>query len=153
MEAIGSLGVAPVRAFIPLIDDKAAEDLTRRGVLVERSPVPVDLVARRSRLLVNAGQHGTVCLGLAAGLPQVSVPQKPEQEYNAEAVESRGVLISVDKETSDAARFRSIILDAYEDAAMTRRARDLADELRPHFQANRRKLVRRRIAAVMDNGV
>ena len=153
MEAIGSLGVAPVRAFIPLIDDKAAEDLTRRGVLVERSPVPVDLVARRSRLLVNAGQHGTVCLGLAAGLPQVSVPQKPEQEYNAEAVESRGVLISVDKETSDAERFRSIILDAYEDAAMTRRARDLADELRPHFQANRRKLVRRRIAAVMDNGV
>src|SRR5690606_8864924 len=95
MEAIGSLGVAPVRAFIPLIDDKAAEDLTRRGVLVEQSPVPVDLVARRSRLLVNAGQHGTLCLGLAAGLPQVSVPQQPEQEYNAEAVERRGVLKSI----------------------------------------------------------
>jgi UDP:flavonoid glycosyltransferase YjiC (YdhE family) len=150
MEAISTLGVAPVRAFIPLIDDKAAEDLTRRGVHLERSPVPADLVAQRSRLLINAGQHGTICLGLAAGVPQVSVPQQQEQQYNAEAVESRGVLKSVDKETSDAERFRSIILDAYEDAAMARRARDLADELRPHFQANQRKLIRRRIATVMD---
>lgn len=150
MEAIGSLGATPVRAFIPLIDDKTAEDLTRRGVHVERTPVPVDLVAKRSRLLVNAAQHGTVCMGLAAGLPQVSVPQQPEQQYNADAVEGRGVLISVDKDNRRAERFRSIVLDAYEDAAMARRARDLADDLRPHFQANQRKLIRRRIAAVMD---
>ena len=92
MEAIGSLG-APVRAFIPGIDDEVAEDLTRRGVFVERSPVPVDLVAKRSRLMVNAAQHGTLCLGLASGLPQVSVPQQREQEYNAEAAERRGVLV------------------------------------------------------------
>ena len=150
MEAIGSLGEAPVRAFIPLIGDEAAEELGRRGVIVEREPVPVDLVAQRSRLIVNAAQHGTVCMGLAAGLPQVAVPQQPEQQYNAQAVESRGVLISIDKEVTDAGRFRSAILGAYEDAAMARRARDLADEVRPHFEVNRRKLIRRRIAAVMD---
>lgn len=149
MEAIGSLGV-PARAFIPGIEDDIAEDLARRGVHVERSPVPVDLVAKRSRLLVNAAQHGTLCRGLASGLPQVSVPQQREQQYNAEAAESRGVLISIDKADIDAERFRSIVLDAYEDAAMARRARDLADDLRPHFQANQRKLIRRRIAAVMD---
>jgi len=153
IEAIGSLDVGPVRAFIPLLEEKVAEELTRRGVILERSPVPADLVARRSRVLVNAAQHGTLCLGLAAGLPQVSVPQQPEQQYNAEAVENLGVVKSIDKETKDAERFRSIIKDAYEDAAMRRRARDLADELRPHFQANLRKLVRRRIAAVMDNRV
>jgi UDP:flavonoid glycosyltransferase YjiC (YdhE family) len=152
MEAIGSLGV-PVRAFMPGIDDHIAEDLTRRGVHVERSPVPVDLVAKRSRLLVNAAQHGTLCMGLAAGLPQVSVPQQREQEYNAEAAARRGVLVSVDKAERDVDRFRSIVLDAYEDAAMARRAKDLADILRPHFQANLRKLVRRRIATVMDHKV
>lgn len=150
MEAIGRLGAAQVRAFIPLIDDKAAADLTRRGVLLEQSPVPVELIAQRSRLLVNAAQHGTVCLGLAAGRPQVSVPQQLEQQYNAEAVGRSGILKSIDKETSDVEQFRSIILDAYEDAALVRRARDWADDLRPHFQANRRKLIRRRIAAVMD---
>ena len=149
MEAIGSLGV-PVRAFIPGIDEQAAADLTRRGVHVERSPVPVDLVARRSRLMVNAAQHGTLCLGLASGLPHVSVPQHREHEYNADAAERRGVLVCVDKANRDAERFRSIVLDAYEDAAMARRAKDLADDLRPHFQANQRKLIRRRIAAVMD---
>ena len=67
-----------------------AEDLTRRGVHVERSPVPVDLIARRSRLMVNAAQHGTLCLGLAAGLPQVSVPQDLEKQYHAEAAELLG---------------------------------------------------------------
>jgi len=150
MEAIGSLGLGPVRAFIPLLDDKATHDLALRGVIVERSPVPANLVAQRSRLLINAGQHGTVCLGLAAGLPQVSIPQLPEQEYNAEAVANHGALISVDKETRDAELFRSAIRNAYENAAVTGRARELADSLRPHFQANRRKLIRRRIAAVMD---
>ncbi len=59
-------------------------------------------------------------------------------------------MISVDQEDRSVDRFRSIVLDAYEDAAMARRAKDLADELRPHFQANQRKLIRRRIAAVMD---
>jgi hypothetical protein len=149
MEAISSLGV-PVRAFIPGIDEQAAADLTRRGVHVERAPVPVDLVAKRSRLMVNAAQHGTLCLGLASGLPHVSVPQHREHEYNAVAAERHGVLVGVNKADRDAERFRSIVLDAYEDAAMARRARDLADDLRPHFQANQRKLIRRRIAAVMD---
>lgn len=149
MEAIGSLGV-PVRAFIPGIEDRAADHLTRRGVIVERSAVPVDLIARRSRLMVNAAQHGTLCLGIAAGLPQVAVPQQREQVYNAEAAERRGVLVNVEKRDRDAERFRSIVLDAYEDAGLARRAGDLAEELRPHFQQNQRKLIRRRIAAVMD---
>jgi hypothetical protein len=149
MEAIGNLGV-PVRAFIPGIDDQVAGGLTRRGVHVERSAVPVDLVAKRSRLVINAAQHGTLCLGLAAGLPQVAVPQQREQLYNAEAAERRGVLVNVGKGDRGAERFRQIVLDAYEDAAMARRARDLADELRPYFQANQRKLIRRRLAAVMD---
>ena len=149
MDAIGRLGV-PVRAFIPGIEDEAADKLTRRGVIVERAPVPVDLVARRSRLLVNAAQHGTLCLGLAAGIPQVSVPQQREQQHNAEAVERHGVLKAVGEAERTAERFRATVLDAYEDAEMARRSKDLADDLRPHMQANRRKLIRRRISSVMD---
>jgi len=149
MEAIGNLGV-PVRAFIPGIENPQAEDLARRGVHVERSAVPIDLVAKRSRLLVNAAQHGTLCMGLAAGLPHVSVPQHKEQEFNAAAVRDHGVLVAVDEADRNAERFRSIVLDAYENAEMARRARDLAEDLRPRFQENQRKLIRRRIAAVMD---
>jgi hypothetical protein len=34
---------------------------------------------------------------------------------------------------------------------MARRARDLAEELRPQFLQNQRKLIRRRVADVMEN--
>lgn len=149
MEAIGSLGV-PVRAFIPGIEAAQAEELTRRGVHVERSAVPVDLVAKRSRMLVNAAQHGTLCMGLAAGLLHVAVPQHKEQEFNAAAMRDHGVLVFVDQADRDAENFRSIVLNAYEDAAMARRAKDLGEHLRPRFQENQRKLIRRRLAAVMD---
>ncbi len=152
MEAIGNLGV-PVRAFIAGIEDSEAEALAGRGVQVERSAVPVDLIAKRSRLMVNSAQHGTLCVGLAAGLPQVSAPQQLEQQYSAEAAAREGVLIPVDKPDRDAERFRSIVLDAYEDAAMARNARDLADALQPQFQENQRKLIRRRLAEVMDHRV
>jgi UDP:flavonoid glycosyltransferase YjiC (YdhE family) len=149
IEAIGSLGV-PVRVFIPGIDDEVADGLVQRGVLVERSPVPVDLVAKRSRLLVNAAQHGTLCLGLATGIPQVSAPQQREQQYNAEAVEKYGVLKVASEAERSAEHFRALVLHACEDAAMARRSSELADELRPQLQANRRKLIRRRISSVMD---
>jgi UDP:flavonoid glycosyltransferase YjiC (YdhE family) len=152
IEALGTLGV-PVRAFIPGLEESVAEDLTRRGVHVERAPVPIDLVSNRSRLLVNAAQHGTVCFGLAAGLPQVSVPQHREQRYNAETLQDHGALKRVRHADRGAERFRSIVLDAYEDAAMAKRARDLAQELRPAFEANQRKMIRRRIADAMERRV
>jgi UDP:flavonoid glycosyltransferase YjiC (YdhE family) len=149
MEAIGSLGV-PVRLFMPSLDAATAEHFMRRGIHVEQSPVPVDLLAKRTRLMVNAAQHGILCLALAAGLPQVSVPQHLEQTYHAEATASRGVLRSVSRAERDVESFKSIVLGAYEDRSLGQRARELARELRPHFQANQRKLIRRRIAAVMD---
>ena len=149
MEAIGDLGV-PVRLFMPSIDAATAEHFIRRGIHVEQSPVPVDLLAKRTRLMVNAAQHGILCLALAAGLPQVSVPQHLEQTYHAEATASRGVLRSVSRAESDVESFKSIVLGAYEDRSLGQRARELARELRPHFQVNQRKLIRRRIAAVMD---
>ncbi|MEW9838280.1 glycosyltransferase [Mesorhizobium marinum] len=149
MEAIGSLG-ARVRLYLPGIDDALAEDLSGRGVLVERSPVPAELIAKRSKLMVNAGQHGTLCLGLAAALPQVCAPQQLEHQYNAEAAARRGSVRIADAADRVADRFRSIVLDAYEDAAMARNASDLAAELRPQFQANQRLSIRRRLAAVMD---
>jgi hypothetical protein len=55
-----------------------------------------------------------------------------------------------DKRDRGAERFRSIVLDAYEDARLARCARDLAEELKPQFQTNQRKWIRRRLADVMD---
>ncbi|MEQ1943998.1 hypothetical protein ABMA32_16410 [Mesorhizobium sp. VNQ89] len=149
VEAICTLGPA-VRLFVPQIDLALAAELIWRGVHVEADPVAPALIARRSRILVNAAQYGMTCLGFAAGLPQVAVPRDLEKQYNASVAASRGVMCPIDRQDITVEGFRSIVLDAYEDAAMTRRARDLAEDLRPQFEVNQRKMIRRRVAAVMD---
>lgn len=152
VEAICNLG-PPVRLFVPEINLGLAADLIWRGVDVEPEAISPGLIARRSRLMVNASQHGTVCICLSSGLPQVSIPGQLEQQFTADAVTGRGVMRQLDKATVTPESFRSTVLDAYEDAAMARRARDLAEELRPQFEINQRKTIRRRIADVMDNKI
>jgi UDP:flavonoid glycosyltransferase YjiC (YdhE family) len=148
VEAISNLPL-PVRLYMPSADDEMAASLARRGVHVERSPVSPHLIARRSRLIVNAGQHGILCLALASGLPQVAAPQHLEHEFHSTAVERCGAATVVNKSERNAERFHSAILDAYEDAAMALRARHLAEELRPQFSACQRDLIGQRIEALM----
>ena len=152
MDALGGLGL-PMRVFIPGLDEEVAADFTRRGIQVEQAPVPVELVAKRTRLLVNAAQHGTLCMGVSAGLPQVSVPQHREQEYHAEAVKGRGALVWLEETGRDTGQVRSVIRNAYEDAGMAGRARHLSHEVGHVFLQNQRKSIRRRIAEVMDHRV
>ncbi|MBX3581426.1 MAG: hypothetical protein KF810_06000 [Rhizobiaceae bacterium] len=152
IEAIGNIG-RPVRLFIPKLDPSLAASFSSLNIRVERAAVPVNLIAKRSRLIVSAAQHGITCLGIASGLPQVSRPSDLEKQYNAEAVERRGIMQLIDDKDLPAHLFRSTILNAYEDAAMARRARALADELRSQFDINQRKMIRRRIADVMDNRI
>ena len=60
-----------VRVHVPRIPAATLERLTRFGFLVEPEPLPIALIAERSRLLVSHGGHGIVCAGLVAGLPHV----------------------------------------------------------------------------------
>lgn len=147
MEALEDLG-APTRAFIPGLDAAAAERLAARGVTVETAPVPVDAIARRTRLLLSAGQHGILCLGLGAGLPQVAAPQHLEQGYHARRAAEAGVMRVVSREERSAEAFRSAVRDAYARPATAVRARALAAELRPQLARNPRVDIRVRTLAV-----
>lgn len=149
IEAICNLG-PPVRLFVPAIEPASKAYLILHGVHVETAPVAPALIAKRSRIVINAAQHGMTCLGLSAGLSQVSIPRDLEKQYNALAAGGLGVMRSVDHKDITAENFRSIVLEVYEDIAMACRARDLAEELRPQFTVNQRKQIRRRVAAVMD---
>ncbi|MFD1332132.1 glycosyltransferase, partial [Methylopila musalis] len=112
MEAICDLG-KPVRLFLPRADDALADALAARGVIVERAPVPVDLIARRSRLALHAGQHGALCMALACGLPQVAAPQHLEQLYHARRAEAAGVLTVLPRAERDPAALRAAIRAAF----------------------------------------
>ncbi|GLK81459.1 glycosyltransferase [Methylopila turkensis] len=146
MEALEDLG-APTRLFMPNIAEDLAARLAARGVIVERAPVPVDLIARRSRLILHAGQHGILCLGLACGLPQVAVPQHMEQLYHARRAEEAGVLRVALHREIDVAAFRDLVRACLADEEMARRARSLARDLRPLLTRDPRRLIRRRVLA------
>lgn len=148
VEAVADLGV-PTRTFMPGIEPETARRLEASGVTVERAPVPPNELVRRTRLMVNAGQHGTLCTGLAAGIPQVAIPQQLEQLYNATRAGERGVARVVEKGEGRAERLRQTILEAYHDEGMRRAAVTLARELQPFFLRSGRMMIRRRIATLL----
>lgn len=68
----------PRRGFLLQATPEVSARLAASGMVLESSPVPVADIVRRSRLLLHAGQHGMLSMGLLAGLPQVAVPQNLE---------------------------------------------------------------------------
>lgn len=144
MEAIEDLG-APTRLFMPGIPDELAARLASCGVIIERAPVPVDQIARRSRLIMHSAQHGILCLGLGAGLPQVAVPQHLEQVYHARRAEAAGVLRVVMSNERAVGVFREVVRACLDQPAVAARAQALAVELRPQLLRDPRAEIRKRV--------
>lgn len=130
VEALEALPL-PKRAYLPAATPAVAARLAASGMHVETAPVPVDLIARRSRLLVNAGQNGTLSMGMYAGLPQVAWPQHREQRFNALCAQAAGVARLVAPGTGPAGpALMDAVMAAYADDTMAARARHLATDLR-----------------------
>lgn len=147
MEAIENLG-APTRVFIPGLEAAAADRLTAKGVIVERQPVPADAIVRRSRVMLNAAQHGTLCLGLGGGIAQVCFPQHLEQAFHGRRAEAAGVALVVDRSRrTSVAEVRSLVRKVYDDEDIGARARALAATLRPLLARDVKGELRRRILA------
>lgn len=139
----------PVRMYAPGASDETRARLAAAPhIVVEAAPVAPDLIARRSRLMIHAAQHGTLCLGLAAGLPHVATPQHLEQEYHARKGQEIGILARL-RRGADAAMLRASIQAAYEDDALRQRARAMAQEVRPLVSVDSRAVIRARLDRVM----
>lgn len=121
IEAVAALGL-PTRAYAPGLPAAARARLVAGGVTVEDAPVPVDLIARRSRMIVNAGQHGILCLGAYAGLPSVAIPQHLEQYYHAWRMAGHGACAIADWGARSADAVRDLIRRVYHDPACARAA-------------------------------
>ncbi len=144
MDAIAALD-APVRMFMPNIDDALAARLSAAGVMIERQPVAVDDIARRSRLLLNGGQHGIISLGLAAGLPQVCFPQHLEQLYSARQVENASAGVTIGR-TAQRDEILAAIEAAYHDDTLKQNARQAAAQVRPLLGQDADAIISARLA-------
>ena len=129
IRAIANLGL-PTRAFAPALDDAGLNALSAAGVMVERTPYPTAEMRKRSRLLVNAGQHGTLCFGMMAGLPQVSLPQHLEHTYYARKAAQQGACTVIDRSKRSFDAVLGAIHTAYHDADLQEKCRALGQELR-----------------------
>lgn len=151
-EALCSLDL-PLRVVMPEIDPDLADRLDARGVFVEPAPLPHELIAQRSRMIVHAGQHGATCLGLALGLPQVALPGHSEQLANAGRIAAMGALVQLVRPRDDHRAIAATIQQAYADASMARRASDLSQQLRADLVGDTPAILRRIVHAILDHGV
>lgn len=129
LRAVASLGL-PTRAYAPALDDSGLKALADMGVIVEKMPYPMDEIRKRARIIVNAGQHGTLCFGMMAGLPQVAFPQHLEHSYYARRAAKQGACTVIDRSKRGFDTVRDAILTAYYDQAQQDHCRALGAELR-----------------------
>jgi hypothetical protein len=132
----------PLRAFLPGAPDAVRACLSSAGVRIENAAVPVEEIARTSRLVLNSGQHGILCLALAAGIPQLCFPQHLEQLYHARRVEAAGAARVVWPRNAPCERIVETIGSTWQDERMSERARSLAREQATRFVADDLEMMR-----------
>lgn len=148
MAAVSDLGL-PTRLFMPGIGPELAAQLTSAGVIIEQAPVPLELIARRSRLMLHAGQHGSLCMALGLGLPQIAFPQHLEHLYHARRAAVFGTVTVFEPHQRDIAAIRQALHQAHADAGLARRAGAVSDELYPGLFGDLAGLVRQRLLPLL----
>lgn len=126
----------PLRAYIPKAPDGVRERLATAGMKVESKPIPVTEIAATARVLFNSGQHGMLCLGLAAGIPQLCMPQHLEQLYVARKAQEAGVANVLWPAGSPSNDILEAMQTVWEDATASANALELASTLAPSFALN-----------------
>jgi hypothetical protein len=120
----------PRRGYLPGASDATRSRLRAAGMIVESAPVSADLIAARSRLILHAAQHGTLCMAALAGLPQLAMPGHQEQWVHALAAREAGLLETLSGRDLSAAEITEKVMTVHADAVRTTRAHDLARHLR-----------------------
>jgi hypothetical protein len=136
----------PRRGYLPGADATVKARLRAAGMIVEEAPIPAALIARRSRMVLHAAPHGTLCMAALAGLPQAGLPGHMEQMTHATRAAAAGILRLIPPGKATAAGIMALVTQVYDDAAMRGRARDLALELRAGFPADPMADLARRLA-------
>jgi UDP:flavonoid glycosyltransferase YjiC (YdhE family) len=139
----------PARLYVANADAAMLARFRATGAIVEERPVAPSDIARRSRVLVHAGNHGTMCLGIRAGIPQVSVPQQLEQMFNARRLERAGAGRTVGWLGRTGELYARHVLGLYEEAGAHERALRLAHATASDFAGDARALSVARILAVI----
>ena len=140
----------PVRAYISGSNEATRALFREAGTTVEEKPVSPRVIARRSRVMFHAGSFGIMCLGIRAGIPQVSAPQHLEQMFHARRLEQAGAGRTVGWFERNAKTYVRIVHEHYEDRTAHEAAEELSRRTADDFERIGRN--RRRAIAAVDPG-
>ncbi|MCC6949027.1 MAG: hypothetical protein IT539_14780 [Bradyrhizobiaceae bacterium] len=128
LESVAAAG-STLRLYAPNLDQTIAQRLASAAVAVERQPLPLESIARRTRLIVSHGGCGTVSFALASGIPQVVIAFDTEKLLTGTALEKlqAGRLVRLQRDNPlEAALLGQVILEAHADDRLAETARSLA---------------------------
>jgi UDP:flavonoid glycosyltransferase YjiC (YdhE family) len=148
LTAIGSLRI-PTRVFVADNLAMAVAVIGRGGAVVEDRPRPPSEIARASRVLVHAGNHGMCCLGIRAGLPQVTIAGQMEHRFDGRVLAQSGSGINVESPQWTVPNIQAAIERAWDDAGLAERARALAEQYAAEFTGDPGEMTVDRIEAVL----
>jgi UDP:flavonoid glycosyltransferase YjiC (YdhE family) len=89
------------------------------------------------------------CLGLRAGIPQVTLSAQVEHVFDGRVLAQAGAGIIVERRSWTVPNIRAAIERAWEAAALAARASELAAELAPEFEGDPGDMTAERIERVM----
>jgi len=156
--AIGALARQGHRvcAYLPLLDPEKQAELTAAGAQLSPEPVPFADIARRSRIAVTNGGLGLASSALASGLPLAVLPTDLEKILNGRALEragtGRSIAIKDAGRPKTADEIAGAIADAAGDAALARRAAELAPEFRKRLERNPADAVAETVMELAQSG-
>lgn len=119
----------PIRAYMPQIGAETRAMIERHGIAVERSFQPWRTIAKRSRLAVSHGGHGTLCAAMLAGIPHLVLGIDLEKRLHGQAMERAGFGALLDPYSLPAETLAAAVRSHIEDEDERRRIRDAAPAL------------------------
>lgn len=145
--ALRDLGL-PRRGYLPATPPDRLAALAASGMAIETEPLPWAAIAARSRLILHAAPHGTLCAAALAGLPQLGIPQHMEQMFHATRADWVGILRMAGRR-QDGAALADAILAAWSDTTYAMAARDFAAHLRAGLPVDPQAPPRAALAALV----
>ena len=149
LAAIGTLKL-PVRAVLAGNPEQSTVAAGWRNAIIETGPLPPPEIVRRARVIVHSGSHGTSCLGLRAGIPQVTFSRLMEHIFDGQQLESLGVGINLRSSHWTVPGIHHAIHRAWDDPEMTERAIAVAGQLSPAFAGDPAEMIADRVATLIN---
>jgi len=139
----------PIRVHQPRAPAASVQRFASFGFRYQSDPVPFDVIARRSRLLLSHGGVGTVSGGLLAGLPQVVCFFDLEKRLNGHSVAALGIGGHVHLPSIEPDAFAASLVRLYADEVVAARARDIAPSFRARMNPPLEAILADRVEALL----